>query len=201
MSLTGPLFLGTLVVITLAAFAAVVLAWPSLGREGVPRVAGWIGMLLGLNGLVLLTAAAQLNAQFIFFADWTDLRGAFGAAPTTTAVSRGITATHAARTLVHGAAAVAGSRLPPLPAGRVSPSGVVTYTVRGARSGLTGTVEVQLPPGYQDPGRAGAAGAGRLTAGRAAQGGGHRVRQRRRRAPAAGDVAGPGRAAVGGPHL
>ena len=71
MSLTGPLFLGTLVVVTVAAFAAVVLAWPSLGRQGVPRVAGRIGMLLGLNGLVLLTAAAQLNAQFIFFADWT----------------------------------------------------------------------------------------------------------------------------------
>jgi len=75
MSLTGPMFLGTLVVLTVAAFAAVVLAWPSLGRQGVPRVAGRIGMLLGLNGLVLLTAAAQLNAQFIFFADWTDLRG------------------------------------------------------------------------------------------------------------------------------
>jgi hypothetical protein len=154
MSLTGPMFLGTLVVLTVAAFAAVVLAWPSLGRQGVPRVAGRIGMLLGLNGLVLLTAAAQLNAQFIFFADWTDLRGAFGAAPTTTAVSRGVTATHAARTPVHGAAAVAASRLPPLPAGRVSPTGVVTYTVRGAHSGLTGTVEVQLPPGYQDPGSA-----------------------------------------------
>jgi hypothetical protein len=49
---------------------------------------------------------------------------------------------------------VAASRLPPLPAGRVSPAGVVTYTVRGTHSGLTGKVEVQLPPGYQDPRRA-----------------------------------------------
>ena len=39
-------------------------------------------MLLTVNVLVLLTAATQLNAQFLFFADWTDLRGAFGGNPT-----------------------------------------------------------------------------------------------------------------------
>jgi enterochelin esterase-like enzyme len=150
MSLTGTLFLGTLVVVTVAAFAAAVLLWPSLGRPGVPRVAGRVGILVGLNALVLLTAGAQLNAQFLFFADWTDLRGAFGGPPIATALSRGTTATRAARTAVHGAAAVGVSRLPPLPSGRVSPTGVITYTVRGAHSGLTGTVEVQLPPGYQD---------------------------------------------------
>ena len=108
-------------------------------------------MLVLLNALVLVTAGALLNAQFLFFADWTDLRGAFGGAPTSTAVSRGATASRAARTAVRGEAAVAASRLPPLPAGRISPTGVVTYTVRGVHSGLTGTVEVQLPPGYQDP--------------------------------------------------
>ena len=150
MSLTGSLFLGTLVAVTVVAFVAVVLGWPALAGRGVPRVAGRVGMLVRLNALVLLTAGALLNAQFLFFADWTDLRGAFGGVPTSTAVSRGAAASRAARTAVRGEAAVAASRLPPLPAGRISPTGVVTYTVRGVHSGLTGTVEVQLPPGYQD---------------------------------------------------
>ena len=151
MSLTGSLFLWMLVAVTVVAFVAVVLGWPAMAGRGIPRVGGRVGMLVCLNALVLLTAGALLNAQFLFFADWTDLRGAFGGVPTSTAVSRGATASRAARTAVRGEAAVAASRLPPLPAGRISPTGVVTYTVRGVHSGLTGTVEVQLPSGYQDP--------------------------------------------------
>ena len=150
MSLTGSLFLGTVVAVTVVAFVAVVLGWPRLAGRGAPRVAGRVGMLVLLNALVLLTAGALFNAQFLFFADWTDLRGAFGGVPTSTAVSRGEGASRAARTAVRGEAAVAASRLPPLPAGRISPTGVVTYTVRGVHSGLTGKVEVQLPPGYRD---------------------------------------------------
>jgi hypothetical protein len=151
MSLTGTLFLGTLVVVTVVAFVAVVLGWSSLAGRGAGRVAGRVGMLVALNALVLLTAATQLNAQFLFFADWADLRGAVGGVPTATAVNRGTAATRAARSAVRGDAATAAPRLPPLPAGRISPSGVVVYTVRGTHSGLTGTVDVQLPPDYRDP--------------------------------------------------
>ncbi len=151
MSLTGSLFLWMLVAVTVVAFVAVVVGWPAMAGRGVPRVGGRVGMLVLLNALVLVTAGALLNAQFLFYADWTDLRGAFGGVPTSTAVSRGATASRAARTAVRGEAAVASSRLPPLPAGRISSTGVVTYTVRGVHSGLTGTVEVQLPSGYQDP--------------------------------------------------
>lgn len=111
-------------------------------------------MLLLVNALVLLTAATQLNAQFLFFADWTDLRGAFGGSPTVTALSRGATASHAANRKVRGSAAAAGITLPPLPRGHVSPSGVITYTVKGPLSGITGKIVVQLPPGYTKPGNA-----------------------------------------------
>ena len=96
MSLTGSLFLGTVVAVTVLSFVAVVLWWPALAGRGVARVAGRAGMLVLLNALVLLTAGALLNAQFLFFADWTDLRGAFGGVPTSTAVSRGTTASRAA---------------------------------------------------------------------------------------------------------
>jgi enterochelin esterase-like enzyme len=109
---------------------------------------------LTVNALVLLTAVTQLNAQFLFFADWTDLRGAFGGSITATALNRGATASHATTRKVRGVVATAGKALPPLPAGRVSPSGVISYTVRGPRSGITGTVVVQLPPGYTKPGNA-----------------------------------------------
>jgi enterochelin esterase-like enzyme len=148
MSLTGPLFLGAFVACTVAAFVVLILVWPSLAGRSLRKIAARAGLLLTVNVLVLLTAATQLNAQFLFFADWTDLRGAFSAVPTSTSLSRGATAAHAASTRVVGAAATAGKRLPPLPAGRVSASGVISYTIRGALSGLTGTVFVQLPPGY-----------------------------------------------------
>jgi len=152
MSLTGSLFLGAIVIVTVAAFVAVILLWPSLAGRGLGKVTARVGMLLGVNFLVLLTAATQLNAQFLFFADWTDLRGAFGGATTSTPLSGGTTASEATSRTVRGAAATAGTSLPPLPISRMSSSGVISYTVKGALSGITGTVLVQLPPGYTDPG-------------------------------------------------
>jgi len=89
MLLTGPFFLGAVIVVTLAAFAALILLWPSLAGRRPEKILARAGMLLTVNALVLLTAATQLNAQFLFFADWTDLRGAFGGSPTSTALSRG----------------------------------------------------------------------------------------------------------------
>jgi len=150
MSLTGTVFLGLVILLTIAAFLLLVLTWPSLAGRRPSKIAIRAGMLLTVNGLVLLTAATQLNAQFLFFADWTDLRGAFGGAPTVTALTRGTTASRASSLTVPGSAATAGRVLPPLPAGRVSPSGVISYTVTGPLSGIVGTVAVQLPPGYTD---------------------------------------------------
>jgi len=154
MSLTGPLFLGAIVVVTVAAFVVLVLLWPSLAGRSPGKISARAGMLLGVNFLVLLTAATQLNAQFLFFADWTDLRGAFGGAPTTTALNRGATASDATGKAVPGTAATAGGVLPPIPTARMSSSGVISYKVTGSVSGIVGTVLVQLPPGYTDPANA-----------------------------------------------
>src|SRR5450631_854254 len=154
MSLTGPFFLGAVVACTVAAFVVLILWWPKLAGPSFGKIAGRAGLLLMVNVLVLLTAATQLNAQFLFYADWTDLRGAFTGVVTATSVSRGTAASHATARKVRGAAATAAKKLPPLPATRVNPSGVISYTVRGPKSGITGTVVVQLPPGYTDPGKA-----------------------------------------------
>lgn len=151
MSLTGPLFLGGVVAYTVAAFVALILLWPSLAGRSLRSIAARAGMLLTVNVLVLLTAATQLNAQFLFFADWTDLRGAFSGVPTATALSRGALASHAASRKVAGTAATAGKKLPPLPTAQVDLSGVISYTVKGPLSGITGTVMVQLPAGYTNP--------------------------------------------------
>ena len=155
MSLTGPLFLGAIVVLTIAAFVVLVLLWPSLAGRSPGKISARAGMLLGINFLVLLTAATQLNAQFLFFADWTDLGGALGGATSSTALSRGATPSHAASRKVSGLAATAVASLPGIPLGRMSPSGVISYTLKGQLSGITGKVVVQLPPGYTNPGNAG----------------------------------------------
>ncbi len=148
MSLTGSVFLGAVAVCTVATFVLLILLWPSLAGRSPGKIAARSGLMLTVNALVLLTAATQLNAQFLFFADWTDLTGAFTGSYAATALNRGATASHAVKEKVAGQTATDGRRLPPLPAGRVSPSGVISYTVMGPLSGITGTVIVQLPPGY-----------------------------------------------------
>ena len=92
MSLTGPLFLGVIVLCTVVFFVVLILWWPMLAGHSPGRIAARTGILLTVNVLVLLTAATQLNAQFLFYADWTDLRGAFSAVPTVTELSRGTAA-------------------------------------------------------------------------------------------------------------
>ena len=116
-SLTSTTFLALVAALTVAAFVAAVVVWPSLAGRGPGRVAARVGTLLVVNVLVLLTAATQLNAAFLFFADWTDLRNSFGGTPAQTALSRGGTAARAAHRAVIGAAARAATRLPPLPPG------------------------------------------------------------------------------------
>ena len=148
MSLTGPLFLGAVGVITVVAFLAVVAYWPSMAGRGPGRVLGRAALLLTVNVLVLLTAATLLNAQFLFYADWTDLRGAFAGAPATTVLSRGGAAAQAASVAVPGESAQAPKLPPTLPTGSSLGSGVISYTVRGPASGMVGKIVVKLPPGY-----------------------------------------------------
>jgi hypothetical protein len=151
MSLTGWTFLTMIALVTAGAFVGLVALWPRLAGRGSGKVAARVGMLLVVNALVLLTAAAQVNAHFLLFADWTDLKGAFGGAPTTTGLNRGTAASKAARTQVQGSAATSGATVPPLPGTGQSSSGVISYTITGSASGIVGTVVVQLPPGYTDP--------------------------------------------------
>ena len=154
MSLTGPLFLGLVAVATLAAFVALVVLWPRLAGPDPRHIAARAGLLLGVNVLVVLTAATQLNAQFLFFADWADLQGALGGSTATTSLARGANPKSAAtRAVPGGARASAEGTLPGLPS-RVGADGVITYTVQGRVSGITATVVVQLPPGYTAPSNA-----------------------------------------------
>ena len=154
MSLTGPLFLDTVIVITLLAFVLLIAGWHRLDGPRPSRVAGRVAAVLLVNVLVLLTAATQLNATYLFFASWSDVQGALTGHTALTRLARGGTASSAANTRVAGTAATASGSVPPL-AVPVSPSGVAEFTVTGPLSGLTGTVVVQLPAGYTDPANSG----------------------------------------------
>lgn len=148
MSMTGTGFLVLMAALTLVAIAVAVMSWSSLAGPGGGKILGRLGVLLLINLLVLLTAAIQVNDQYLFFAGWSDLKGALTGTITATTLRRGGAASTAARNHVAGAAARAGTVLPPLPLNRMTPNRVITYSVRGASSGLTGVVSVQLPPGY-----------------------------------------------------
>lgn len=152
MSMTGTGFLSLVALVTLVAITVAVMSWSSLAGPGVGKIVGRLGVLLLVNLLVLLTVAIQVNDQYLFFAGWSDLKGALTGTITTTTLSRGGAAGAAARSRVTGAAAHAATVLPPLPVNRMTPNGVITYAVRGRSSGLTGVVTVALPPGYTTPG-------------------------------------------------
>ena len=148
MSMTGTAFLALVAILTAVAVAVAVVRWSSLAGPGVGKVLGRVGVLVLINLLVLLTVAVQVNDQYLFFAGWSDLRGALTGTITTTTISRGGAARTAATNRVAGHAARAGTTLPPLPVGRMTANRVITYSVKGPASGLTGEVSVQLPPGY-----------------------------------------------------
>src|SRR4051794_26998518 len=135
MSLTGWFFPSALAGLSVAAFAGLVIMWSRLAGNQPVRVAGRAGLLLGVNLLAVLTAFAVLNAQFLFFADWSDLTGAVGATSGASQLQRGGTALGAATAHVAGTGAQAGRILPPIPLRSVSKSGVISHTVTGRRSG------------------------------------------------------------------
>ena len=75
MDLTSGAFLTLLVLAALAAVTAAVVLWPRLAAPRPELVAGRLGVLLGVNLLVLATVGVIANDSFGFFADWTDLAG------------------------------------------------------------------------------------------------------------------------------
>ena len=147
MSLTGSFFLDGIVVLTALAFVGVVLVWPRL-TAGTPwHIGGRVGALVLVNVLVLLTAATQLNSAYLFFASWADLHGALSGHIAQTGLDRGGEANQAPDLHVRGGAAKVAAHVASVhePAGS---KGLLSYTVHGPLSGLTGSVLVQLPTGY-----------------------------------------------------
>lgn len=139
-------------VVTLLAFVGLLVLWPRLARNGVGAVAGRIGLVLLVNVLVVLLAGVLLNRQFLFYASWTDLANSFGATPKQASIDKGGNAAGAAAVRLparqgRSITATPPRQLPALP----GPGSRFTYTVKGRASGITSTVVVQLPPGY-DPG-------------------------------------------------
>lgn len=147
MSLTGSVFLTLVVVVTVLAFVLLILGWHRLDGPTPSRVVSRVAAVLLVNVLVLFTAATQLNATYLFFASWGDVQGALTGHLAMTRLARGGAATAAANARVKGQAAVAAPTVPPLTV-PISSTGVAQFTVTGPSSGLTGTVVVQLPPGY-----------------------------------------------------
>jgi len=148
---SGP-FLGLLVLATLAAAAAVVILWDRLARPGPVPVLGRVAALVVVNLFVLATVGAAANDSFGFFADWTDLAGAFASAPHASTSTHGGSAGIAAGTAVAGGGGLPSPprTLPPLPPGQRGQR-EFAYTVTGPLSGLTGQVFVDLPASYRDP--------------------------------------------------
>lgn len=149
MSLTGPIFLLLVVLVTVGGFIATVVLWPRLAAPGAQPIIGRALLLLMVNALVVLTAAVALNDQFLFFADWTDLDGAiFGSHGGATALAGGGAAQAAKASMPPVGRPAPPSDLPRLPSAATSGDRVLRYTVRGPDSGLRGEVLVALPNGY-----------------------------------------------------
>ena len=150
LSLTGPVIGWGTVLLTVGALVAVVVLLPRWAEPRRAHVASRAGVVLAVNLLVLLTAAVQLNDQFLFFADWADLDGALTGTTASTGLHRGGTSAQAARTPVSGPAAVRPGTLEPLPPGSDLGPGVTRYRVPGPLSGITADVVVAAPDGYRD---------------------------------------------------
>jgi S-formylglutathione hydrolase FrmB len=149
-SLTGPWFFGLVVIVAVAGFVAAVYWWPRMAGSSALAVAARAGTLLGLNLVMMLTAAIALNNQFTFFADWTDLAGALGRTQTFTTAHGGASASDAASAPLPDSLPIPGTQ-PALPVLPSAGERVLRYTITGPISGIRGSVEVELPVGYADP--------------------------------------------------
>lgn len=155
MSLTGAVFLGLVVAVTVALFVGAVAVMPRIAARGARSVVARAGVMFVVNLLVLLSAMVALNDQFVFFADWTDLHGALFGGQVAATAQAGASASQAANAPLSGQSATAQPPvLPSLPPGAGVADRVLRYTVTGASSGLRGTILVTLPEGYADPANA-----------------------------------------------
>lgn len=135
-----------LMFLTLGLFIAIVLG-PRRARS---RAAGGFVrgvQTLALNLVVLTLAAVLLNNSFDFYLSWSDL---FGLRSPVVATKTGGQASAAVNARVRRPPALAGAgigagELPALPA---PGQRLQEFQVTGARSGVTGTVLVYLPAGY-----------------------------------------------------
>ncbi|SEQ47031.1 alpha/beta hydrolase [Microlunatus flavus] len=138
-------------VVALLVLAGLVVLWPRLSRTGVLTVLGRTGGILLVNVLVVLLAGVLLNRQFLFYASWTDLANSFGGAPKAASITKGGDAGGAAAARLTDRAGRSITVAPPRKLPALPGSGSrFTYTVKGRASGITSTVVVRLPPGY-DP--------------------------------------------------
>ena len=150
MSLTGGVLVVLVVLLAVAVLAGAVVVWPRLAAPRPLPVLARAGTLAVTNLAVLLVVAVVMNDKFGFFADWTDLGGAVGGASVKTATGGGATS----QVFPTGALPTAKAHaLPPLPAGQGPGGRLLTYTVTGTQSGVTGQVLVQLPAGYRSDSR------------------------------------------------
>lgn len=146
MTLTGSFFLAIVVLLTAAAFVAVVITMPRLGARSVGTLALRVGSLAGVNLLVLLTVATYMNDQYLFYADWTDLYDAFGGHVSASTTSAGAEAGNALKR--GGSGLGPGLPTPGTPAGASQQNRVLRFTVTGETTRLQGGVDVLLPPSY-----------------------------------------------------
>jgi hypothetical protein len=149
MTLTGSFFLALVVILTVAAFAGAVVVMPRLRGRSLVAVPLRVGCLVGVNLLVLLTAAIALNDQYLFYADWTDLYDGFGGHVSASTTSAGGAAGNALRR--GGSALGASLPTPGIPAGASQQNRVLRFTVTGATTHLRGGVDVLLPVSYFSP--------------------------------------------------
>lgn len=159
MSLTGAVFLWSMILVTVAAFAWSILTWNTAAGTGWWVILRRIGRQLAVTVLVVLTVGVGLNRQYDWYANWSDLGSAFSnSVPAADVqVAGAVPSAAAAGHLAGGADAVTGNQ-----AGGVLDSAASlglradpgrwgqykTFTVPGPISGHSGQVTIWFPTGY-----------------------------------------------------
>jgi enterochelin esterase-like enzyme len=136
--LTSNALLVLLALATLALPIAVTLAWNRLRGPRPLRVAQRLAALGLAQGVAVLLALIAVNDQYLFFVSWQD---AFGSPPAATLAT--------ASNVQTSSGPLGGVELSTTRMGTQRDGGrLVSLTVRGDRSHLTGRVLIHLPPGY-----------------------------------------------------
>ncbi|MGI5161132.1 alpha/beta hydrolase [Microbispora sp. CA-102843] len=132
------------VAIALGGLVATVWLWPRLSGPSWRSIAARVGVLVADQALLLLAVAVVVNAYFGFFGSWGDLLGTN--ADDAPAITAGTAAGGAGLVRVLDSRPVEVTRPKVgLPAGRLE-----QVTITGARTGLSSSAYVYLPPQYFD---------------------------------------------------